>query len=72
MCQYPALCMSDPILFEAALAHTGNPFVINADGDATLRIQVPAKFVKTLANNTDRFFGCSFLVEIKGLEEPKP
>ena len=62
--------MSIPIIFEAALAHTGNPFVINADGDATLRLQVPAKFVQILANNSDRFFGCSFVVEIKGVEPP--
>jgi hypothetical protein len=56
-----------PVVFEAALAHTGNPFSIDRDGDATLRLQVPAQFVKTLADNYSRLFGVSFLVEIKGL-----
>ena len=62
--------MPDPIRFEAALAHTGNPFTIDREGDATLRLQVPGKFVKVLANNLERFFGCSFVVEVTGLEEP--
>ena len=59
--------MSKPILFEAAMASSGNPFSIDRDGDATLRLQVPSQFVKVLADNLDRLFGCSFVVEIKGL-----
>jgi hypothetical protein len=60
-----------PIVFEAALHPNGNPFALNADGDATLRLQVPAQFLQVLTANADRLFGCSFLVEIKGLEELK-
>jgi hypothetical protein len=51
------------------MASSGNPFSIDRDGDATLRLQVPAQFVKVLADNLDRLFGVSFLVEFKGLAE---
>lgn len=61
--------MSKPILFEAALAHRGNPFAIDPDGDATLRLQVPAQVVKVIADNYDRLVGVSFLIEIKGLPD---
>lgn len=56
-----------PVIFEAAMASSGNPFSLDRDGDAILRLQVPSQFVKVLADNLDRLFGCSFLVEIKGL-----
>jgi hypothetical protein len=56
-----------PILFEAAMASSGNPFTLDRDGDATLRLQVPSQFVKVLADNLDRLFGCSFIVKIEGL-----
>ena len=59
--------MSQPILFEAAMASSGNPFSIDRDGDATLRLQVPAQFVKVLADNLDKLFGCSFIVKIEGV-----
>jgi hypothetical protein len=59
--------MSKPIVFEAAMAHTGNPFALDADGDATLRLQVPAQCVKVLADNLDRLFGVTFVVSLSGL-----
>lgn len=53
------------------MASSGNPFSIDRDGDATLRLQVPAQFVKVLADNLDRLFGCSFVVRIEGAEGRK-
>lgn len=53
------------------MAHTGNPFAIDADGDATLRLQVPAQFVKVLADRLDQLFGVTFVVTISGLEPRK-
>lgn len=49
------------------MASSGNPFTLDRDGDATLRLQVPAQFVKVLADHLDQLFGHSFLVELKGL-----
>jgi hypothetical protein len=53
------------------MASSGNPFTIDRDGDATLRLQVPSQFVKVLADNLDRLFGCSFVVRIDGAEGSK-
>jgi hypothetical protein len=63
--------VSKPILFEAAMASSGNPFTLDRDGDATLRLQVPSQFVKVLADNLDKLFGCSFIVKIEGLTDQK-
>ena len=50
------------------MASSGNPFAIDRDGDAVLRLQVPAQCVKVLANNLDRIWKRSFIVRIEGLE----
>lgn len=60
--------MSKPLLFEAAMASSGNPFSIDRDGEAILRLQVPAQCVKDLAANLDRLWGRTFIVRIEGLE----
>jgi hypothetical protein len=62
--------MSDPIRFEATLAQNGNPFALNRQGDATLRLQVPGKFLETLAANAGFLFASgSFLVTIERMPQ---
>ena len=57
--------MAEPIRFEATLAQNGNPFALNRQGDATLRLQVPGKFLETLAAHAGFLFASgSFLVTI--------
>jgi hypothetical protein len=55
--------------FEATLAQNGNPFAVNRDGDATLRLQVPGRFLELLAAHAGFLFASgSFKVTI----EPMP
>ena len=62
--------MSTPFIVEAALASSGNPFALNADGDATLRLQVPAQFAHVITAHYQQLFKTTFLIEFKGLTEP--
>jgi hypothetical protein len=61
--------LKEPFRFEATLAQNGNPFALNRQGEATLRLQVPGRFLEALAANAGFLFASgSFLVTI----EPMP
>ena len=57
-----------PILFEAALSQRGKCFTLDAEGEATLTLQVSEKFARLLSENVHRLRDCSFVVQIEGLE----
>ena len=47
------------------MASRGNPFTLDSDGDATLRLQVPSKSVEQIVANMGWLFGGSFIVRIE-------
>jgi hypothetical protein len=59
---------SKPILFEAALPHSGTAFTLDAEGEATLKLCVSEHFGKVLSDNIHRLRGVSFIVRIEGAE----
>jgi len=58
-----------PLLFEAALSQRGKCFTLDAEGEATLTLQVPEQFATVLSDNIQRLRERSFVVRIEGLEE---
>jgi hypothetical protein len=50
------------------MASRGNPFTLDSDGDATLRLQVPSKCVEQIVANMGWLFGGSFIVRIERLD----
>lgn len=52
-----------PILFEAALAQR-TCFSLDSEGEATLKLIVPAQFAKVLGDHIGRLLNTSFVVAI--------
>ena len=42
-------------------------FTLDGEGEATLKLIVPANFAKVLSDNIPRLLNCSFVVRIEGL-----
>ncbi len=59
---------SAPILFEAALSQRGKCFTLDAEGEATLALQVPEQFARILSDQIHRLRNCSFIVRLEGVE----
>lgn len=57
-----------PLMFEAALSQRGKCFTLDAEGEATLTLQVPEQFAKTLSDHIHRLRNCSFVVRIEGIQ----
>lgn len=58
---------SKPLLFEAALSQRGKCFSLDAEGEATLTLQVPEQFAQVLSDHIHRLRNFSFVVHIEGL-----
>lgn len=56
-----------PILFEAALPQR-TAFTLDGEGEATLKLIVPAQFAKVLSDNIQRLMNVSFIVRIEGVK----
>ena len=57
-----------PIMFEAALSQRGKCFTLDAEGEATLTLQVPGQFAKVLTDQIHRLRNCSFVVRFEGID----
>lgn len=53
--------------FEAALPQ-GTAFTLDGEGEATLKLVVPAQCAKVLSDNIPRLLNVSFLVTLSGLK----
>lgn len=57
---------STPIVFEAALPQR-TAFTLDGEGEATLKLVVPAQCARVLSDNIPRLLSCTFIVKIEGV-----